>query len=57
VVEQNQMLVDVNTLTFHRVASDAGDHFTSSGAAALARSALCATQSRKGECDTGEQYE
>jgi hypothetical protein len=57
VVEQDQMLVDVDSVAFHRVARDAGDHFTSSRCGVLARSPLRTGERRKGECGTGKEDE
>lgn len=56
VVDQDEVLVDVNPRAFHRIACDAGDHFTLSCCGALARGPLCATELRNGERGTGEQY-
>jgi hypothetical protein len=40
VIEEDQMLVDVNPLAFHRVAGDAGDGFTLSWFGTVARNPL-----------------
>jgi hypothetical protein len=55
VVDQDEVLVDVNPRAFHRIAGDAGDHFTLRCCGALASGPLCATELRKGERGTGEQ--
>ena len=55
VIEENQMLVDVNPLTFHRVARDAGDGFTWSGFVTRARDTLPVDEWRKGQGGTGKQ--
>lgn len=55
VVEENQMLVDVNPLAFHRVARDTGDGLTSSYSGIVARNPLCVGESRKREGATGKQ--
>jgi hypothetical protein len=55
VVEENQVLVDVNALAFHRVAGDAGDGFTSRYSGTVARNPLRVGESRKSEGGTGKQ--
>jgi hypothetical protein len=55
VIEEDQMLVDVNPLAFHRVARDARDGFTSSYSATVARNPLRVGDSRKSESSAGKQ--
>ena len=57
VIEQDQVLMNVDPVAFHRVARDAGDGITLTCAGPLARAPLRATELRKGERGAREHYD